>query len=790
MALTSDVMVRFNESNRDHYRLFNVQTVVAPAVGAPDLPPFLKSIERIGAFNMYSAPGGGYFDLVDVPAAVLTSHNDFYDVNDRWLGSNWPALRKHILLDWHGEAPATLPRIGPEDPLPSLIPTSLPGQVFREQQDGDVYRAGFHATRQCYALFKMTWHANWRAELDGKAVPTVMLSPGFSGIAVPPGDHFIRMSYQPEWWRTAGPLAGVLFTILLAAAERRGWAQRAWTTPQHLSPAIGRRVLTAAGLVLLSLPVCLPLLTGKLLDGHDAFAYFPRLVEFHQNVLSGVLWPRWAPDLSNGNGQPLFLFSPPLIYFVGEFWHLLGFNIVTAMNLACATLVLVSAAAMFLLGRLYFGDRGGWLAAAALLYAPYFSVDLFVRSAMAEFAAFPFAVLALYGFGGFAKRGKRRHLMVGAAAYAGVILSHNAASLMFTPLLMGFIAFTAWYEGRGRILLWQVAGFAIGLGLGAALLLPGMAERSNIHIDRVLHGYLQYSNHFVYLQQLFYSPWGFGLSVAGPNDEMSFTLGWGHLPLVLVTVALAAHDRHWFRFFGAAGAFSCFLMLPEAEWIWKHLPLLQYLEFPWRLLGPAAVCIALLIAPLGRVLDGWTRWRNPAFAVAMTLLILPNLNHMSARGVRDVDPAFWTPQAMAARGVEVTTAGEYVPRWVETTAPYSTRKASLIEGDADIYETARTAVAWAAQVTARMPSSIQIATSYFPGWYVRVDGNLVETTPSPGTGQIRFYVPPGSHHVESSWSRTGPVWLGDGISLVALVALFLLAGGGLAGRNTRQMGKK
>jgi hypothetical protein len=46
---------------------------------------------------------------------------------------------------------------------------------------------------------------------------------------------------------------------------------------------------------------------------------------------------------------------------------------------------------MFLLARLYFGDAGGWLGAAAYLYAPYFAVDLYVRSAMEEFAAFPFS---------------------------------------------------------------------------------------------------------------------------------------------------------------------------------------------------------------------------------------------------------------------------------------------------------------------------------------------------------------------------------------------------------------
>ena len=76
-----------------------------------------------------------------------------------------------------------------------------------------------------------------------------------------------------------------------------------------------------------------------------------------------------------------------MIYYIGELWHLAGFDFVTAMNLACVSVVLLSAAGMFLLARLYFGAAGGWLGAAAFLYAPYFAVDLYVRSAMAEFCA-------------------------------------------------------------------------------------------------------------------------------------------------------------------------------------------------------------------------------------------------------------------------------------------------------------------------------------------------------------------------------------------------------------------
>jgi hypothetical protein len=788
MALTSDIMVRFNEWNPYHYRLFNVQTVVAPAEGGPALPPFVTPIERIGRFNLFSAPGGGWFDLVEAAAAVTTSRNDFYNVNERWLESNWGAMHRHLLLDWRGDAPPSLPRVGPEDPLPEVAIAAPPGAVTREQRAGEVYQAEFHAARECYALFKMTWHANWRAELDGRPAPTVMLSPGFPGVAVPAGDHRIRFRYQPEPWRAAAAFAGIVLVILMAVAERRGVAARA-AGPIAIRAETRRRLLTAAGLILLAMPVVLPLVTGKVLDGHDAFEYFPRLTEFHENISNGIFLPRWAPDLSNGSGQPLFLFNPPLIYYAGEFWHLLGFSFVTAMNLACAMVVLATAASMFLLGRLYFGESAGWLASAALLYAPYFAVDLYVRSAMAEFSAFPFAVLALYGFGAFARNGKLATLMVGAAGYAGVICSHNAAALLFTPLLAAFILFTG-RHARGRTWLYLAGGFLLGLGLGAAVWLPSLAERGDIHIDRLLQGYLRYSNHFVYLKQLLYSPWGYGISVAGPKDEMSFALGWGHLVLAAAAwVAVARFpkpgDRQWLRFFTAAGAILCFLMLRDAEWIWDGLPLLQYVEFPWRLLAPAAICLALLVAPLGRVLDEWPRWRLPAFAAAMALLIVPNLSHMAARQLRDVDATFWTPPAIAARGAEVTTAGEYAPRWAEVPAGYNPRTAAVVDGDADVQQTGRTPVSWSAQVVARRPSAIQLAIFYFPGWQVRIDEALVEAGPTASTGQIRFAVPQGVHRVEAQWTRTAPVWMGDAISLLALAALAAMARYRRSGRYPR-----
>ena len=89
---------------------------------------------------------------------------------------------------------------------------------------------------------------------------------------------------------------------------------------------VPRPARIAGGLATLALPVCVSLFTSKLSSGHDANEYLPRMVEFHENIAHGILLPRWAPDFSHGAGQPLFLFNPPMFYYLAELWHLLGFG--------------------------------------------------------------------------------------------------------------------------------------------------------------------------------------------------------------------------------------------------------------------------------------------------------------------------------------------------------------------------------------------------------------------------------------------------------------------------------
>jgi hypothetical protein len=224
-TLTSDL--RFDEVNPVDYRVFNVRNLVAPA--APGTPPFLTPAADFGRFRVLDAPGGGYFDLVDVTAAAEITRWSFFDLNDRWLHSEWAAKKQHLWLDLKGGAPLQLPRISSTNPLPpARVPGEDAGTVRNESQTGQVYRAELEVARQCFVLFKMTWHPNWVVYIDGKPRTADMLSPGFLGVPVTPGRHQILCRYQPGNWRACLAMAGFLLVGLIVGVE---WRKTAGTPP-------------------------------------------------------------------------------------------------------------------------------------------------------------------------------------------------------------------------------------------------------------------------------------------------------------------------------------------------------------------------------------------------------------------------------------------------------------------------------------------------------------------------------------------------------------------------------
>src|SRR5262249_43181716 len=139
--------------------------------------------------------------------------------------------------------------------------------------------------------------------------------------------------------------------------------------------------------------------------------------------------------------------------------------------------------------------------------------------------------------------------------------------------------------------------------LSAFVWLPALTEMQDVHVERLLEGGLRFSNHLVYPLQFLSTSWGFGLSGPGASDGMSFSLGWSHVLLLAATLVLLWHRRPGRMealpvMFAGVVVVYCFIMTPAALWIWNNIRTLQFIEYPWRMLGPVAACLAFAVASL------------------------------------------------------------------------------------------------------------------------------------------------------------------------------------------------
>jgi len=363
---------------------------------------------------------------------------------------------------------------------------------------------------------------------------------------------------------------------------------------------------------------------GYFWGAHDARHNVYFLFEYDRSVQDGIWFSRWSPDFAFGYGYPFFIIYGPLASFGGELiHHFLGVGWTATVEVLFALSIIGSALAMYGFVRSWLGRAAGLVAAVAYVYVPYHLVNLYVRAALAESVAMVFLPLILWGARSTVQRPRLASVVGLALAYAGLMVTSNLVTLIFTPLLAAYLLVILLAElnadqplrelshqsilpllaNATRIALPVVLALLLGLGLSAAFALPALAERKFVNQEQWFGGYYDPFAHFVYPHQLFSSAWGFGISQPGPDDiakgALSYQLGIVPVALAILSLLVAARAR-WanvrreLRFFQLLAVILIMLTLPASAWAWRHLPVVGYAQFPWRYLMLATVPLAVL----------------------------------------------------------------------------------------------------------------------------------------------------------------------------------------------------
>lgn len=504
---------------------------------------------------------------------------------------------------------------------------------------------------------------------------------------------------------------------------------------------------------------------GYFFKAHDARHSVFFLVEFDAAIRDGAWWPRWTMDQALGYGYPLWIFYSPLSYYVAEAFHLLGLGFTAAVKATYVVGFLGAAVGMFAMVRRWWGRGAALVAALVYTYAPYHLVDIYVRSALAEFMAFVWFPWAVLAFDLLIVTGRRRYVAWAALAFAAIALTHAVTAVVFIPalaLMVLAMLVRAHWRDRRTFLIRAGQAFAaavLGLAIGAIFLGPMLLERPFIVQEQWVHDTYQYRHHFVYWHQFFSPLWNFLYSVPGPKDGMSFQLGlmpaWLAMAAVAGALARQAH-RGWVLFLAALLLVLLIFMTATSQPVWDAVSLLQLVQFPWRILAPVVFLLAILSGAAVALLDG----EGDLGALAVAILVIagslayvrPQLTPVtpadeSAHAIYLFETTFPDMVGMTAWSAELPKDSPLVQQWREGRPFDQMDRIGIIEGQGMV-ETIRIGGASVeGRVVAEGPVRVQFYTYWFPGWTAYVDGEAVPASPEGPHGLITFDVPAGEHHV-------------------------------------------
>jgi hypothetical protein len=457
---------------------------------------------------------------------------------------------------------------------------------------------------------------------------------------------------------------------------------------------------------------------GMMHVNHEGASYVLRLVEFADCLRAGTPFPQWAGDFRGGLGEPYFgYYQPGFFYLASAFTPFLSPT--AALGAALWVLSLAGFLATAALVRARFGAAAGLLAGSALLLSPYPRVELYVRGDLSEYAGMMMLPAALYVLvSWFESPGSRTWFAVPLASGALVLLHPVVGMVGYAVLALTTIwyavALRAWRRGAAA------AGMLLlGIGMAAFYWLPVALEWSLARGSGIANGIFYYARSFIRASQLL------GLNGRPAHIPVSLEPVVPSLALlgtVLVAVRPGeprAARRRLVALLWVIAAAAVFLMTEASRPVWEAFPLLQILQFPWRLLVVVTVATAILAGcqPV------WPRVVAAAGLAGLIWFVLglkagPLVPYEPVRTGADIRAVHFAPDMVdewLPQGARSFRRGPF-PR--EPACTPACEHASVVERGPGWFRV---------RVTAERGAVVVLPHYYFPvGWRVTLDGAPIE----------------------------------------------------------------
>lgn len=514
---------------------------------------------------------------------------------------------------------------------------------------------------------------------------------------------------------------------------------------------------------------------------HDSEFHVIRAMHFTNELVSGQFPVRIAPQLAYGYGYPVFNFFYPLPNYVTALFQIVGFTTVTSWKLMQILVTFTSLVIFYIWMKQHFDSKSSLVATTLFALAPFRIVMLYVTGQIGGYYGLLFA--SLIGLGLYklfqnpsTTKNKTGSIIV-SIGIAGLITSHLLSVIIFFIPLFAYFLYLLKTQYSLKKITQLTFSVLLGIGLSAFYFIPFMLEKSWITLGNTI--LIDYTDHFVSLKQLLYSPWGYGTSVAGTADTMSFQVGFALL-LVLVVATVQILKKIFVQ--KKKELFSVglicvllilvFLMTPAAAPFWQVIIPIQLIQFPWRLLASVLL--------VGSVLTAWSVFQVAGKKQYLYIAVLILLNLLNIRNYLHPWPLNWKTDVQLMQQKEYFGSTDISWELMPVTAtktPHEPVEAVTNATQSGVVITnvshpTKGTIKEVISFTATQSATLDLSVWDLPVWKLKVNNQEV-THQTSDTGTILVPIDADSHTVELQLVKTATQKWSDFLSLVSLGVLIL-----------------
>lgn len=508
--------------------------------------------------------------------------------------------------------------------------------------------------------------------------------------------------------------------------------------------------------IVLIFPLCMPFLERGYFPTHDGEWAVIRLAEMHREIREGQIPPRWSSYLNHGYGYPLFLFTYPLPYYIGEAVNIVGFSLVDSIKAVFILSIIVSGIGMWFLARQLWDEKAAWVATTFYLYAPYRLANLYIRGSIGEsliLALFPLLFLFFYKL----KYSKNPALIVMNAVLVAILIqTHNALSILFLPFLGLWILYLfGGADKRFLIKSWMAAG--LGFLLSIYFWLPVLIEKKFIQLAQT--PLANKFEHFLSISDLISRSWDF--SIRPP-----FQLGIVHISLIVLFCLSFAFNQKNLKtrlFFIGITLISLLMVFPLSYALWQ-LPVIKEVDFPWRMLGVSIFLVSLVGAVF--ITQFKKTWLT---LLLIVLVIMSSITMIRTQNRFEKEDGYYE-----TNDATTTSADELMPIWFTLKSGQRPSKVLTVEDqDTQVNILSNRTTLLKLNIDSTRTQTLTLHQAYFPGW--RAQKNLDEIPIVPdANGLVAMTIPEGVYNLTISFSKTPVRAVADSLTIIGVVLALVI----------------